>query len=68
MDVIAMSENGINNAVATLGIATNRFHTQVLLQLVNEVIFCFSGPVRSLENKPQNSSYPMTGFLIISFR
>ena len=38
-----MSENGINNAVATLGIATNRFHTQVLLQLVNEVIFCFDG-------------------------
>ena len=43
MDVIAMSENGINNTVATLGIATNRFHTQVLLQLVNEVIFCFDG-------------------------
>ena len=43
MDVIAMSEKGINNSVATLGIATNRFHTQVLLQLVNEVIFCFDG-------------------------
>ncbi len=43
IDVIAMSENGINNAVATLGIATNRFHTQVLLKLVNEVIFCFDG-------------------------
>ena len=43
MDVIAMSENGINNSVATLGIATNRFHTQVLLQLVNEVVFCFDG-------------------------
>ena len=43
MDVIAMSEKGINNSVATLGIATNRFHTQALLQLVNEVIFCFDG-------------------------
>ena len=43
IDVIAMSENGINNAVATLGIATNRFHTQVLLQQVKEVIFCFDG-------------------------
>tara|TARA_B100000686_G_scaffold354757_1_gene466991 strand:- start:7417 stop:9240 length:1824 start_codon:yes stop_codon:yes gene_type:complete len=43
MDVIAMSEKGINNSVATLGIATNRFHTQVLLQVVNEVIFCFDG-------------------------
>ena len=33
MDVIAMSEKSINNSVATLGIATNRFHTQALLQL-----------------------------------
>ena len=43
IDVVAMSENGIDNSVATLGIATNRFHTQILLQLVNEVIFCFDG-------------------------
>ena len=43
MDVIALAENGIKNAVATLGIATNRFHTQTLLQIVNEVIFCFDG-------------------------
>jgi len=43
LDVLALSENGVNNAVATLGIATNRFHTQKLLQLVNEVIFCFDG-------------------------
>ena len=45
LDVVAMSENGINNAVATLGIATNRFHTQSLLRLVDEVIFCFDGDV-----------------------
>ena len=43
IDVVAMSENGIDNSVATLGIATNRFHTQVLLQLVKEIIFCFDG-------------------------
>tara|TARA_B100001123_G_scaffold420715_1_gene527439 strand:- start:2447 stop:4267 length:1821 start_codon:yes stop_codon:yes gene_type:complete len=43
LDVISMYENGIKNSVATLGIATNRFHTQVLLQLVNEVVFCFDG-------------------------
>jgi len=43
MDAVAMSENNINNAVATLGIATNRFHVQKLLQLVNEIIFCFDG-------------------------
>ena len=43
MDAVAMSENKINNAVATLGIATNRFHVQKLLQLVNEITFCFDG-------------------------
>ncbi len=43
MDVIAMSENGFNNAVATLGIATNRFHTQKLVQIVNKIVFCFDG-------------------------
>ena len=43
MDAVAMSENNINNAVATLGIATNRFHVQKLLQIVNEIIFCFDG-------------------------
>ena len=38
-----MSEHGLRNSVATLGIATNRFHVQKLLQLVNEIIFCFDG-------------------------
>ena len=43
MDVIAMFENEIFNSVATLGIATNRFHTQKILQFVKEVVFCFDG-------------------------
>jgi len=43
MDAVAMSENKINNAVATFGIATNRFHVQKLLQLVSEITFCFDG-------------------------
>jgi len=43
MDTVAMSEHGMRNSVATLGIATNRFHVQKLLQLVNEIIFCFDG-------------------------
>mgnify|MGYP003322228747 FL=1 len=43
MDAIAMYEHGMTNAVATLGIATNRFHIQKLLQVVNEIIFCFDG-------------------------
>ncbi len=43
MDTVAMSEHGMRNSVATLGIATNRFHVQKLLQVVNEIIFCFDG-------------------------
>ena len=43
MDSIAMYEHGRTNSVATLGIATNRFHIQKLLQIVNEIIFCFDG-------------------------
>ena len=38
-----MFEHGINYSVATLGIASNSFHVQKILQLVNEVIFCFDG-------------------------
>jgi DNA primase len=33
----------MKNSVATLGIATNRFHIQKLLQVVNEITFCFDG-------------------------
>ncbi len=43
MDSIAMYEHGMTNSVATLGIATNRFHIQKLLQIVNEIVFCFDG-------------------------
>lgn len=43
MDSIAMYEHGMKNSVATLGIATNRFHIQKLLQIVNEIVFCFDG-------------------------
>ena len=43
MDSIAMYEHTMTNSVATLGIATNRFHIQKLLQIVNEIVFCFDG-------------------------
>jgi DNA primase len=43
MDTIALYEHGMKNSVATLGIATNRFHIQKLLQVVNEITFCFDG-------------------------
>ena len=43
MDAIAMYEHGMKNSVATLGIATNRFHIQKLLQVVSQITFCFDG-------------------------
>ena len=47
MDSIAMYEHGMTNSVATLGIATNRFHIQKLLQIVNEIVFCLMEMMRS---------------------
>ena len=43
MDVVALSQLGIHNAVATLGTATTLEHMQRLLKTVPEVIFCFDG-------------------------
>ena len=43
MDTIAMYEHGMKNSVATLGVATNRFHIQKLLQVVSQITFCFDG-------------------------
>lgn len=43
MDVIALHQYGIENAVATLGTATNPKHLQKLFRYTNEVIFCFDG-------------------------
>ena len=43
MDTIAMYEHDMKNSVATLGIATNRFHIQKLLQVVSQITFCFDG-------------------------
>lgn len=43
MDVIALAEKGINNAVATLGTATTPEHLRQLQRSAPEVIFCFDG-------------------------
>ncbi|MCP3673085.1 MAG: DNA primase [Gammaproteobacteria bacterium] len=43
MDVVALAQFDITNAVATLGTATNEFHLQQLFKVVNEIIFCFDG-------------------------
>ena len=43
MDVIALAEFDINNAVATLGTSTTADHLRVLLRAAPEVVFCFDG-------------------------
>ena len=43
MDVIALAQNGIRNAVATLGTATSDRHMQRLFRQTPEVVFCFDG-------------------------
>lgn len=43
MDVIALADQGVNNAVATLGTAVTAKHVQRLFQVCNDVLFCFDG-------------------------
>ena len=43
MDVIALAQNGVGNAVATLGTATTATHVTKLLRQVDRVVFCFDG-------------------------
>jgi DNA primase len=57
MDVVALAQFGVKNAVATLGTATSQTHIQRLFKLTPEIIFCFDGDeagrraaLRALEN------------------
>jgi DNA primase len=43
MDVVALAQHGVENAVATLGTATTPFHLAKLLRLADNVVFCFDG-------------------------
>ena len=43
MDVVALAQFDIRNAVATLGTATTSDHLQKLYRASNEVVFCFDG-------------------------
>ena len=43
MDVLALAQAGIRNAVATLGTATGEGHYRKLYRYVDEVICCFDG-------------------------
>ncbi|MSQ18291.1 MAG: DNA primase [Betaproteobacteria bacterium] len=43
MDVVALAQHGIENAVATLGTATTSNHIVKLLRQAEEIVFCFDG-------------------------
>jgi len=43
MDVIALAQHGIGNAVATLGTATTTEHLERIFKTAPEVVFCFDG-------------------------
>jgi DNA primase len=43
MDVIALAQYGILNAVATLGTATSTYHIQLLNKHTKQLVFCFDG-------------------------
>ena len=43
MDVVALAQFEVGNAVATLGTATTPVHVAKLLRLADEIVFCFDG-------------------------
>ncbi len=43
MDVVALAEQGLGNAVATLGTATTDVHIQSLMRVSDRIVFCFDG-------------------------
>ncbi len=43
MDVVALAQFGIDNAVATLGTATTQEHLELIFRTCSEVAFCFDG-------------------------
>lgn len=63
MDVIALAEQGIQNAVATLGTATTPDHLRQLLRSAPEVVFCFDGDRAGREAawRAAENALPMLG-------
>ncbi len=43
MDVVALAQHGVSNAVATLGTSTTPNHIQKLFRQADRVVFCFDG-------------------------
>ena len=73
MDVVALAQYGVGNAVATLGTATTQTHVQKLLRQANRVVFCFDGDAagrkaawRALENSLEVlSEQKSIGFVLL---
>ena len=43
MDVLALAQHGVSNAVATLGTAVTANHLETIFRHIPEVVFCFDG-------------------------
>src|SRR5258706_10082347 len=73
MDVVALAQHGVENAVATLGTATTPVHVSKLLKLADNVVFCFDGDAagrkaawRALEvSLPQLADGKVVSFLFL---
>lgn len=73
MDVVALAEHDIRNAVATLGTATTTDHIARLFRATQEIVFCFDGDDagrraawRALETVlPHIQGGRQTGFLFL---
>ncbi len=61
MDVIALHEKGIKNAVATLGTATSAQHIQTLFKSWDRIVFCFDGDNAGIQaaEKALNTALPL---------
>ncbi len=42
-DVVVLSQHGVENVVATLGVATSGYHVRELFRTAEEIVFCFDG-------------------------
>lgn len=43
MDVVALAQSEVRNAVATLGTATTPMHVEKLMRMADNLVFCFDG-------------------------
>jgi DNA primase len=61
MDVVALAQFGVGNAVATLGTATTPVHVSRLLRLADEIVFCFDGDAagRKAARRALETSLPL---------